>query len=67
MYTINDKIEVKRHHNVPAIKGIVTTGPFKVPGETLDIYRVKWENKEYETFETFYSTKYKYRLRQETA
>ena len=62
MFTINDRVSVKRHHDVPAIKGIVTAGPFTVKGEPLDIYRVKWENKEYETFETFYSTKYKYEL-----
>ena len=62
MFTINDKIEVKRHHNVPAIKGIVTAGPFKVPGEKLLHYHAKWEDKEFETIETFFSTKYNYKL-----
>ena len=65
MYTINDKIEVKRHHDQPARKGIVTKGPFKVPGERLEHYHVKWEDVEYQTIETLFSTqKYKYRLQE---
>ena len=63
MYTINDKIEVKRFHNVPANKGIVTKGPFKVPGEPRLHYHVKWEHEDYQTIETLVSTeKYKYKL-----
>ena len=62
MFTTNDKIEVKRHHDQPARKGTVTKGPFKVPGEKLYHYHVKWEYTEYETIETFFSTKYNYKL-----
>lgn len=63
MFTINDKIEVKRFHDEPAKKGIVTKGPFKVPGERLLHYHVKWEHRDYQTIETLVSTqKYKYSL-----
>ena len=60
MYKINDKIEVRKQGKT--YTATVTKGPFKVPGEKLLHYHAKWEDKEYDTIETFFSTKYNYKL-----
>ena len=60
MYTINDTIEVRRQGKT--YRATVTKGPFKVPGEKLLHYHAKWNDQEYETIETFFSTKYNYKL-----
>ena len=60
MFTINDKIEVRRQGKT--YTATVTSEPFKVQGEKLLHYHAKWEDKEFETIETFFSTKYNYKL-----
>ena len=60
MYKINDTVEVRRQGKT--YRATVTKGPFKVPGEKLEHYHAKWDHEEYETIETFFSTKYNYKL-----
>ena len=61
MYKINDTVSFSRHR--VTYTGTVTKGPFKVPGEKLEHYHVKWNHQEYETIEPLVSTqKYKYEL-----
>ena len=46
MFTTNDRVKVRKQGKT--YTATVTKGPFKVPGEKLEHYHAKWDDKEYE-------------------